>query len=178
MAVLELSSKDKAKPYVIVDDDLVDDLSQYRWTWSGGYASTRMQQPDGSIRYVRMHRYIVGASDGDVVDHINRVRYDNRRENLRLASSVENARNRSKSDVARSTSQYVGVSRNRSYSDTDMRWTSTILGQCLGVFDDEIEAAYVRDQAAMQIYGEFSFLNFDYEDSFDAAPSGQCTVTN
>ena len=86
MARIELYSKDRIKPYVLVDDDMVEELSKYRWTWRVGYAVARMKDENGGLRDVLMHRYITGAKPGELVDHINRIRSDNRRSNLRLVT--------------------------------------------------------------------------------------------
>jgi hypothetical protein len=163
MAQIELGSKDVIKPYVIVDEDLLDYLSQYKWRWQSGYAATTITAEDGSRKTVKMHRLIAGAKPGDIVDHINRVRYDNRRANLRLATVLENSHNKGKIYGPFVSSDYVGVSL---YGTTKKpRWKSTIAGNVLGIFDDEQEAAYVRDQAALQLHGEFAYTNFDYAEA-------------
>ena len=44
----------------------------------------------------RFHRLVIGAEAGQIVDHINHNKLDNRIENLRIVTSQENARNRRK----------------------------------------------------------------------------------
>lgn len=45
-------------------------------------------------KMVQMHRYILDYEGRKVIDHINHNALDNRKSNLRLATVVENARNR------------------------------------------------------------------------------------
>jgi HNH endonuclease len=50
------------------------------------------QRINGKI--VRLHRLILEVKPGEIIDHINRNTFDNRRENLRVVSSSGNAQNR------------------------------------------------------------------------------------
>jgi hypothetical protein len=50
------------------------------------------EHPRGSMR--RLHREIMEAKEGDIVDHINGDTLDNRRSNLRIVDFYENARNK------------------------------------------------------------------------------------
>lgn len=62
-------------------------LKEYKWYKSHyGYAVT--------AKGLRMHRLIMNAPKGMVVDHINHNKLDNRRENLRICTNAENTRNR------------------------------------------------------------------------------------
>lgn len=102
---------------------------------------------------------------GMVVDHINRVRDDNRLENLRLATTKQNARNKHSCSVDY-TSKYRGVKK-----DLHGRWIAEINNDGkltrLGKFDSEIAAAACYNEAALKAYGEFAYLNnvqkIDYE---------------
>jgi hypothetical protein len=74
----------------LVDDQDFDFLSQ--WTWRlhrMGYATRGAYK----IRFY-MHRVIIGAKPGEIVDHINRNKLDNRRSNLRIVDTFEHSRNR------------------------------------------------------------------------------------
>ena len=59
--------------------------------------------------YSTLHQFIIGkAPEGYVIDHINGVRTDCRRENLRFATFSENSQNHAKIEGV--TSKYIGVS--------------------------------------------------------------------
>jgi len=107
-------------------------------------------------KMVALSRLILGAPDGLLVDHINHDTFDNRRANLRLATSTENNRNRRKKKSP-STSMYKGVTRMRG------GWRSCItvdgVDIKLGRFATEIEAAQRYDIAATRHFGEFALLN-------------------
>ncbi len=50
---------------------------------------------DGGVKKtIRLHRLIIGAKPGEIVDHRNRNKLDNRRSNLRICSQSDNAHNR------------------------------------------------------------------------------------
>lgn len=87
MKVIELT-----KGYVtIVDDEMFDQLAQYRWHLSSGYAR---RQYRGVKIY--MHRVIYGELKclGKDIDHKNGDRLDNRRCNLRVCSESQNLQNK------------------------------------------------------------------------------------
>lgn len=57
---------------------------------SSGYYRIKL---DGG-KYIYLHRFILDAKHGELVDHINRDKSDNRRENLRVATKSTNNYNR------------------------------------------------------------------------------------
>lgn len=70
-------------------------LSKHSWYCGHrGYAMRSKLMPDGARKTVSMHREILKASLGQEVDHINRNRLDNRRENLRIIGHGDNLHNR------------------------------------------------------------------------------------
>ena len=73
----------------IVDDDMYDQLSKYRWHYANGYAIGAV----GGKR-VFMHRIVAQTPDGMVTDHINHNMLDNRRSNLRVCTHADNMANR------------------------------------------------------------------------------------
>lgn len=96
--------------------------------------------------------------EGMIVDHINRIRDDNRIENLRLASCKENAVNSNRNNQEDYTSVYKGVQK-----DKHSRWKASIqtngVTKQLGLFLSEEAAAHAYNIAAVEIHGEFAYVN-------------------
>lgn len=124
---------------------------------SGGYPYASFYKK-GKQTNMRLHNFIYGnIPDGYVVDHINGDKLDNRRVNLRLATSAQNNQNR----VAKSgTSKYKGVS----YDSSRSKWIASIQTngktKHIGRFNKEVEAAIAYDKEAHRRHGSFAKLNF------------------
>ena len=110
----------------------------------------------------RLHRRIMNAQPGQIVDHINGNGLDNRRCNLRITNSHGNNCNSAKRK--NSTSKYKGVS----WSSREKKWKAQIQEnkrkRPLGTYVSEEQAARVYDKAALQLHGEFAKINFNKED--------------
>ncbi len=81
---------------MISADDL-DKVKQIPTTWYGVVRNCTMyvQACFGKpLRYVYMHRYIMGAAPDDYVDHADNDGMNNTRENLSIVSAKENNDNR------------------------------------------------------------------------------------
>ena len=150
MKHIELSQGKKA----IVDDAQYEFLVQWKWSYSEGYAMRRKnKKPNG--KNIKMHRVIIGAPDGKLVDHINGNTLDNRKENLRLCDARQNTINRK----PRGKSKYKGVY----YRKDCKKWAAgmKIKGKPLhlGIFDKEKDAARAYNKEAKKRYGAFAVLN-------------------
>lgn len=76
--------------FALADSCDYEKVKQYRWSKAGrGYAYGGNEKE----QFMKMHRIITGAKDGEIVDHINRNKLDNRRKNLRIVSQSINALN-------------------------------------------------------------------------------------
>lgn len=120
------------------------------------YASTH---PENGIKGIKLHRFIVSASDDDFVDHQNHNGLDCRRDNMRVATQKQNARNSRKRVGAKQ--RYKGVYPYNSvafpfYALITVNGKKINLGKC----SSEVNAARLYDKAAIQYHGEFACLNF------------------
>lgn len=132
----------------IVDDEVYEDVSNYKWCKSGGgYVSTWVKG-----KTVYMHRLIMDVPNDFVVDHINGNTLDNRKENLRVCTKKENLRNRKLSK--NNKVGYKGVWLNGG------RYQAAIVKKHLGAFDTAEDAALAYDEAARKLFGDFARLNF------------------
>jgi hypothetical protein len=97
------------KRFTIVDDDFDKDSFKKEYTLyinNTGYVMTCRR---GTNDRIFLHRLILGLNkrDGNIVDHINRNRRDNRKENLRIVDYRANAANR------KSFSKFRNINKNR-----------------------------------------------------------------
>lgn len=108
---------------------------------NGNYCVTQI---DG--RTVKVHRLLMNAPKGMVVDHINRNTLDNRLDNLRICTYRENGENKSKQNGT--SSDYIGVSIVKRKKGQNL-WRSKIIFKgrelFLGNYSTEIEAAKAYD---------------------------------
>lgn len=141
----------------IVDDEVYESLARHKWHCDSiGYAARKVWK-GFKCETVRMHRALVDAPDGMVVDHINGNKLDNRRSNLRVCTRAQNLMNRGKQ--RNNTSGFKGVSYHKQCS----KWMAFIkLNKRfinLGLFDTPEAAALAYNEAAKKYHGEFAKLN-------------------
>ncbi|MCK5610847.1 HNH endonuclease [Candidatus Pacearchaeota archaeon] len=121
------------------------------------YASTNIKK-GGRLTTIYMHRFITGDIEGMQVDHLNRDGLDNRRGNLRICTSSQNNANRK--PLKGKTSKYKGVHWDKRMKKWRARMNPKPKIIHLGYFGREIEAARAYDKKALELYGEFAYLNF------------------
>ncbi len=139
----------------IIDEEDFELVSKYKW-----HASLKRQRfvaanTPWKKTIIYMHRLIMNAPTGMVVDHINGDSLDNRKSNLRICTNGENSRNRTRLN-SRNLSGVNGVhwSKNKKRWEVQIRdngKTKTIgRFSCLGI------AIKQRKNAEINYYGEFS----------------------
>lgn len=115
-----------------------------------------------------VHKLVYESFYGDVplgmqIDHIDRNRFNNRLDNLRLATNGQNNRNKKKKIIA--TSIYTGAY----YDRRRQKFVAVIhvdgKRKHLGTFANEEDAALAYDRAARELLSEEDqqFVNFNFK---------------
>ena len=152
----DLITQERLKSLLTYDPD----TGEFRWrvnrtggVKAGDQAKAKDCHGYGRIkldgRVYKAHRvawmYVYGEWPPAHIDHINRVRDDNRIANLRAVSHAENNQNRSADK--RNTSGYTGVYFNK----PSRKWQASISVngklRSLGYFDTKEDAAFARQRA-------------------------------
>jgi hypothetical protein len=143
---------------ILVSPEDYELLATRRWSTTTKYAKGMWWG-----KSVPMHRIVLENKLGrelfatEIVDHINGDGFDNRRENLRVATPQHNTWNMRprRSDGT----GFVGVRKVKATG----RFISSIRHEerlmYLGTYGSVEEAAYIRDQFAIALRGDFAYLN-------------------
>lgn len=134
-------------------------VKEYRWHRGGTknqYAVAYAREGRGKSP-LYLHRLIMGAGDGEIVDHINGDPLDCRKANLRIVTRSQNAANRS---VTKNPSGYRGVF----YFPQRRKYQARVTCEG-GVFRAPYrkaakQAATDFDSLARALFGEFATYNF------------------
>ena len=143
----------------IVDDDDYEYLSLKKWNCDHLNYVRRIERINGKRKAVFMHRIINHTPDGFQTDHINNNPLDNRKENLRTATSEQNKYNKGKYKKRKTDSNYKGVILDEktqkyvAYIQKDKKRKS------IGYYKTEEEAALAYNEYAILLFGEFANLN-------------------
>lgn len=110
---------------------------------------------------VHLHRFLMNAAEGDVIDHINRDICDNRLCNLRKVTKAQNAYNMGL--VKTNTSGYMGVSFCNGKGRQKKPWTAGIKMNNkrihIGSYATVEEAVLAYDMTCHNLRGDFAVLN-------------------
>lgn len=105
-----------------------------------------------------LHRLVMNAQKGQIVDHRNHNLLDVRRESLKIVTSAENAQNRKKKIGA--SSLYFGVNKRRGGTT----WTASVrvspTQKISQQFRNEVDAAKWYDEHVVLYYGKDARKNF------------------
>jgi hypothetical protein len=145
--------------YTIVDDEDYDFLMHFKW-----YPIKSPKDIFYAVSWCKygtiyMHRIVLELEDPKIhIDHIDRDGLNNQKSNLRMATHAQNQHNVPfRRD---NTSGYKGVSFYKPYNKYIAHIQFNGKNIHLGYYDTAIEAAMAYDEAAKELHGDFSNLNF------------------
>lgn len=148
--------------YALVDDEDFDWLNQWKWfadKIGGSFYSSRSgysKELKKQTKLIRMHRFILNAKPGQLVDHADGNTLNNQRNNLRFATKSDNSKN-SKVNRKNNSSGYKGIERNRKKWQARLTINSKRIS--LGTYKNKKLAAIAYNKAAKKYYGKFAKLN-------------------
>ena len=134
----------------LVDDDMYEELSQYKWYTHRPkkhlyYAQRNAPTINSKRGTIRMHHIVAGFPlNGLMTDHRDGNGLNNQRENLRFVTSRQNSQNR---QTVTKTSCYVGVY----WHKQGKKWAVYIrengAKKYVGLFTNELQAFLAYQQA-------------------------------
>ncbi len=151
---------DTRHKYALVDPQDYQKLAPYHWHLFEGKSKNcyAIRYEDG--KFTKMHRVIMNAPAGKIVDHKNGNGLDNTRANLRFATCAQNNYNVRR--TKKGSSRYRGVCCHKRKRTNKWHAYINYNGKklFLGYFENEQDAARAHDEAAKKYHKEFAVLNF------------------
>lgn len=140
----------------LIDEEDYERLKGLSWRKikTGYVAHNGPYKPKKKSRdLVYLHREVMRAEKGKSVDHKNRDKLDNRKENLRFATQLQNCANR----AAKNKYGYKGITKD------GKTWTVNLTKNAVAYSKTGIEsaeeAARIYNELAIHHHGEFAVLN-------------------
>lgn len=154
-----LVGKRAAGKVALMDQDDYERAAGITWSVTrAGYAVGHKLLASGWNGSILMHRFVMMAELGEIPDHINRNKLDNRKENLRIVTGALNRANRERKRTSKGHPVFKGIRRRG--SGWEARITVGSENVYLGIHPNPESAALVYDQAARKHFGSCACTNF------------------
>jgi len=157
-AIIDSYNNEGVKTTFEVNDDDYFMLQTFSWYSQKGYAKAH-KTINGVNKGVFMHRLIIDAAPGTIVDHIDKNPLNNKRSNLRIATPSENSHNREKKKGC--TSRHYGICFGDNYYKAYITKEFKTIQKS---FIYEIDAVLFYNKTAKKLYNDFANLNIIYEE--------------
>jgi len=144
----------------VVDDADYDLVRGHKWHAlhsRGSFYAARFEYNDGKQTIVLMHRLLLAAPKGMIVDHIDHDTLNNRRSNIRLCTHAQNMQN--SKDRASSKTGLRNIRQEKTASGR-LRWRACIKVNGKRVhkyFPDAQSATAWAEVMRAQLHGEFAY---------------------
>lgn len=137
---MEVKLTGKYGDTALVSPEDYDRVNQYSWHQNKkGYVSGYVNG-----KSLKLHHFIMNAERGQLVDHINHIRQDNRKENLRFYTYQLNGKNRTISK-SKQSSKYRGIFYNKPLEKYIAQLTYNKKWIVIGSFKTEMDAVDAFD---------------------------------
>lgn len=158
----------------IVDEEDYEKVQGFNWRWHVNRSGRRHHTGRVTASYphrgrtvnLSMHRLILDAKPGTMIDHKDRDQLNNRKENLRFCNRSQNQHNRATDfdrDLTQPHTRFKGVSKvtaKKCQRPYYVRLMVDRVTHYLGCYATPEEAARAYDEGAKRLHGEFARLNF------------------
>lgn len=133
------------------DKDDFDKISKYTWFENDqGYILACVHK---NTKFIRLHRLIMNAQDSEEIDHINTLRCDNRKINLRLCNKQLNGINRPCNRNSKTGIKGVSKIKNGYMARISKDYKSIYIG----TFGTKEKAEQARKDKEIELFGEFAY---------------------
>jgi len=144
--------------FTLIDDEDYEKVSLYKWRRDSlANHVVRTFGPKNKRRLIRLHRYVMNAISGQIIDHIDGNVLNNQKTNLRIANKSTNGMNRNKQ--CNNKSGYKGVC----FHKPANKWVAQLVVNGIKVLNSfhttKEDAARAYNEAAIKYHGEFAKLN-------------------
>lgn len=153
IGIVILNSK-KEKFICKIDSEDYRRVRMFKWYMSLGYAESKAFSDTKYPLRAKLHRLIMSFPNGNLIDHINGDKLDNRKSNLRLCNKSSNGMNR-----GTQSNNKVGI-KGVTFVRVRNKFRATIFYKKqihLGFFNTKEEAGNAYISASIKYFKEFSF---------------------
>lgn len=149
---------DENKNECLIDKDSYSLV--YTQYWKKNQSGYWIGWDNATNKSLKIHRVIMSAKEGDIIDHISGDRSDNRKSNLRFCTSKQNTWNSKPPNGTQSPCPGVKrYCRNNTRYNWEVTYHSRLKGYHIGLFETFEEAVYARQYLEKVLRGEFVKLN-------------------
>ena len=140
----------------IIDTDDVEKIKPFKWRLNKKKRVNKdaMYATAGTSPKIALHRLIMAAKDGELVDHRDGDGLNNRKENLRISTVAQNT-----SNWFYSKAKYRGIT----FHKPTQKWQAAAYHEgkqyYLGLFETDKEAAEAYNKKVIELKGEFAKIN-------------------